>query len=99
MDNHRHVQRGIVNKKTVVLFAVFAKAFPVIASEHDNGVSIQAIRLEKSNKPAYLRVRKSNFAVVTTLFVLFAVGPRRPIWIVRVVETHPETALVLSMLA
>src|SRR5258706_13574775 len=98
MDNHRHVQRGIVNKKTVVFFAVLAKAFPVIASEHDNGVSIQAIRLEKSNKPAYLRVRKSNFAVVRTLFVLFAVGSRRPIGIVRVVEMHPEKEFALPIL-
>src|SRR5258706_1731409 len=98
MDNHRHVQRGIVNKKTVVLFAVFAKAFPVIASEHDSGVSIQAIRLEKSNKPAYLRVRKSNFAVVGTLSVFFAVGNWRPIRIVWVVEMHPEKEFVLPVL-
>src|ERR1035438_3402227 len=83
----------------MVLLAVLAETLSVIATEYDNGIAIERIRLQKSDESPDLRVRKRNLAVVRTFFILFAVMRGRTIRIVRVVQVHPKEEFVLAVLA
>src|SRR5579862_5649196 len=77
---------------------MLAQTFAVIAREQDDRVLIDAFLLKLANQASHLGVGESDLAIVETIFVLVAVGGRRTIGIMGVVEMHPEKELLLIVL-
>src|SRR5690348_15811908 len=90
LDDQRHAYGGVVDKKTVLLLAVFAQGFAVVAEQHNPGVRIKPRTLQPFDEPRQLAVSIGNLAVVRVLSVLAEEGLGRVIRTMRIVEMEPE---------
>ena len=95
MNDERHMQRGVVDEESVSFFSVLAQAFAMIAAQDDQSVAVQAFCFKKADQASDLRIGKSNFAIVRTIFVFRVIRRGRTIRIVRIVQMHPEKELLL----
>src|SRR5215831_16170501 len=89
------MQRGVIDKEAMSLFAVLTQDFTVIAAQDDHCALVQTLLLEKVDQSRDLRVRKRNLAVVRAILVLAVIWCGRPIRIMRIVKMHPEKKLLL----
>ncbi len=62
--DQRHMDRGVVNKKTVLMFAVFTQRLAVIAEKRNQAAVVKLIKLQPGDQPSEFMIRVRDFAVV-----------------------------------
>ena len=83
---------GVVDEEAVLLLAVFAERFAVVADDDNHGVRQAAAAGEKVDQPADLRVRGGDLPVVRAFErrrKARTIGLGRHVGTVRIVEVHP----------
>src|SRR5262249_35560786 len=71
---------------------MFAQTFSVISYDHDHCSFIPSLLLEVSKEVAQRRIRVGNFSVVRPVFVKVRIRGRRLVWIMGIIEVHPNEA-------
>src|SRR6266567_4327971 len=71
----------------------------MISREYDQRVGVKSFCLQEGDQAPKLRVCEGNLTVVQPILIVLAVGRRRPVWIVRVIQVHPEKEFALRILA
>src|ERR1035438_49417 len=99
MNEHRNMQRRIVQKEAVRLLSMLAQTFSVISRKNDQSIPIQALSFKIRDKTTDLRVREGDLAIVQPILILLAVRRRRPIRIVWIVQVHPQEEFVPYILS
>ena len=92
-DDQRNAYRRVVDEEAVLLLAVFAQRFAVVAHDDNHGVRQAAAAGEKVDEPADLRVGGGDLSVVRPLErrrKARAIGLGRHVRAVRIVEMHPR---------
>ena len=74
----------------MLLFAVFAQRFTVIAKEYDHGAVVELIALQPREEASEFVVGVSDLSVVGMTAVLGAIRLRRIVGTVGVVQMQPE---------
>ena len=80
-EDHRHMQRRLIQQQAVRQFAVLAERLAVIAGDDDDGV----LRIDRAEQTAELNIEICDLAVVR-----LRIRIRRRVRRVRVVEMHPR---------
>ena len=96
--DQRYMDRSVVDKKTVLLFPVFAQRLAVIAQKRNQTAVVDLVKLQPGDQPPEFMIRVRDFAVVRMAAVLRAIGLGRIVWTVRIVKVQPEkewTVLIL----
>jgi hypothetical protein len=89
-DQHEwNMHRGLIQQIAVLLLAMLAESFAVIADEHDRDRPFDLL-LKRSGKTPELCVHRRNFAVVRLLRILAAERLRRRVGKMGIVVMDPE---------
>src|SRR5262249_22599701 len=99
VNDQRNMEGGVVDEKSVRLFAMLAEAFAMIAAQHNERVFVQTFLFQELQQAADLRIGKGDFTIVRTNFVLLTVRWGRPIWEMWVVEMHPKEKVFAGILS
>src|SRR5216684_2543183 len=99
MDDHRHVQRRIVDEEAMSLLSMLAQAFAMISREYDQSVVIKPFCLQERDYAPKLRVREGNLTVVQPILILLAIRRRGLVRVMRIIQMHPQKELALRVLA
>ena len=84
------MQRGVIDKKPVFVFAVLPQRLAVVA-EQQNRRGLEAVQLlQPGEYAAQLRVVKCDLTVIGMACILAQIGLRRPVRTVRIVEVQPD---------
>src|SRR5208283_3389430 len=84
------MHRGVVDKKTVLVFTVFSQRLAVIAERDDERRIIKMILLEPGDEVAEFVIGVGYCAIVGMVGVFGTVGLRRFIRAVRIVKMQPQ---------
>ena len=82
----------------MLVLSVVAETLSVIRDEHDDGAVVEAALLQVRQEMADRRVGRRDLAVVGVRRVFLLVRRRRTIWVMRIVQMHPEKKLLAGIL-
>ena len=88
--DQRNMHGGVVDEEAVLVFAVFAERFAVIAKGDDQRRIIKMVLLEPCHQVSEFVIRVGDLAIVEMAAVLGAVGLRRIVGAMRIVKMQPE---------
>ena len=88
-ENERNVHRGLIEQIAMLLLAMLAETFAVIAGEHDRDRTVHLL-LKRGSESSELSIHERNLAVVRLFRIAAAKRFRRRVGIVRIVVVDPE---------
>src|ERR1700751_1696389 len=92
------MQRRVVDEETGRLLAVLAQPLPMISTKNDQRVLVQALFLQEAQQAANLSIGESDLSIVRMRFVLLTIRRGWTIWVVWIVQMHPEEKSPLIVL-
>ena len=84
------MNRGVVDEKSVLIFAVLAQRFSVIAGRHNQRRFIELVLLEPCDQLSKFMVGICDLTVVQMLSIFGTIRIRRIVWTVRIIEMQPK---------